>query len=107
MVALFTPTTGKGFTVTVVVLTAVQVPAVPVIVYTVVDVGLATTLDPLVALNPVAGLQTYVAAPLAVSVVEFPVQMVAEGTVTVGFVTTVTEVVCVLTHPAAVVPVIV
>jgi len=101
-------TTGNGFTVTVVVETAVQVPAVPVIVYTVVVTGLAVTLVPTVELNPVAGDQTYVDAPLAVKVaVCCPIQIVAVFTVTVGFVTTVSVVVSELTQPLASVPVIV
>ncbi len=57
IVPLFTVTVGSGFTVTVVVPVAVQVPAVPVIVYTVVEAGLAVTLAPVVELSPVAGLQ--------------------------------------------------
>jgi hypothetical protein len=102
-----TITTGNGFTLTVVVVTAVQVPAVPVMVYTVVTVGLAVTLEPVVELNPVPGLHTYVEAPVAVSVVELPLQIVAGRTVTVGLLTTVTVVVSEFTQPFASVPVIV
>ena len=54
-------------TVTVVVFTHDGVPAVvPVTVYVVVEVGLAVTVAPLVALNPVAGDHVYVLAPEAV-----------------------------------------
>jgi hypothetical protein len=44
----------------------------------VVVAGLATTVVPVVADNPVAGLQTYVTAPLAVSVTFPPAQIVAD-----------------------------
>jgi hypothetical protein len=71
----------------------------------VVTVGFAVTLEPLVELNPVPGDQTYVLAPVAVSVVEFPAHMVAEATVTVGFDTTVTLVVSEFMQPLASVPV--
>jgi hypothetical protein len=43
--------------------------------------------------------------PLAVSGVELFTQIVADGTVTLGFVTTVTLVVVVFTHPPTLVPV--
>jgi hypothetical protein len=46
-----------GVTVTVRVAVPVQVPALPVTVYVVVVVGLAVTLAPVVALNPVGGAQ--------------------------------------------------
>jgi hypothetical protein len=90
MVGVITDRIGKGFTVTTTVALEVQVPAVPTILYVVVLVGLAVTLVPLVPLSPVAGLHTYVVAPFAVKVVLFPVQIVADATVTVGVVTTVT-----------------
>jgi hypothetical protein len=53
----------------------------------VVVVGLAVTVAPVVADNPVAGLQLYVVAPLAVNDVLFPLQIagVAGETVTTGF----------------------
>ena len=52
-------TTGAGLTVTVTVFEFVQPLApVPVTVYVVVVVGLAMTVDPVVALRPVAGDQT-------------------------------------------------
>lgn len=44
-----------------------------------VDNGLAVTVEPVVLLNPVAGLHTYVLAPLTVSVVDCPVQMEGFG----------------------------
>jgi hypothetical protein len=48
---------------------------VPVMVYVVVAVGLAVTVAPVVALNPVAGDQAYVVAPLAVMLVFPPGQI--------------------------------
>lgn len=93
IVAEFTVTTGFGFTVTLQVLVPTHEPVVPVTVYTVVTVGLAVTLAPVVALNPVAGDQLYVVAPLAVRVVELPRQIVCEATVTAGGGETVTVVV--------------
>jgi hypothetical protein len=45
-----------------------------------VTVGLAVTLDPVVALRPVAGNHVYDVPPLAVNVAELPGQMVAELT---------------------------
>jgi len=50
-----TVTVGVGFTVTTTVAASEQLPVVPVTVYDVVTVGLAVTLAPTVALNPVAG----------------------------------------------------
>ena len=50
------------------------------------------TLAPVVALNPVEGVQLYVVAPLALSVVELPLHIVGELTVTVGVGVTVTVV---------------
>jgi hypothetical protein len=58
---------------------------VPVTVYEVVDVGLAVTVLPVPALNPVVGVQVYVSAPDAVNVAEDPEQIVAPLTVTTGF----------------------
>jgi len=57
MVELLTATMGKGFTVTVVVPDAVQVPTVPIIVYVVVAPGFAVTTLPVVELSPVPGFQ--------------------------------------------------
>ena len=106
IVGEFTVTVGVGFTVTKEVTEAVQVPVVPTIVYVVVTVGLAVTLAPVVALNPVEGDQLYVVAPAEVKVVEAPLQIVGEFTVTVGVGFTVTTEVTVPVQPA-VVPVIV
>ena len=97
---------GNGFTVTVVVATAVQVPSVPVVVYTVVVGGVAVTTLPVVELNPVAGPQTYVLAPLAVNVaVCCPTQIVPVVAVTIGLLTTVTVAESVFVQPLASVPV--
>ena len=64
-----TEITGRGFTLTVTCVDAVQpLASVPVTVYVVVEVGLAVTVVPVVALSPVAGDQMYVTAPDAVSV---------------------------------------
>lgn len=52
-------------------------PGLPVTVYVVVVVGDAVTDEPVVALSPVAGLQVYVEAPLAVKIVDWPIQMAA------------------------------
>jgi hypothetical protein len=71
----------------------------------VVTVGLAFTLAPVVALNPVPGLQEYVEAPLALSATELPEHTVGELTVTVGVGFTVTVVTAVAVHVAADVPV--
>jgi len=71
----------------------------------VVLVGLAVTEVPVVALSPVAGDHVYVSAPVAVSVVEDPMQIEALGeavTPTVGRALTVTVIVAVLWHPVAV-----
>ena len=63
-----TLTIGSGFTVTVT--CAVHPPGVPVTVYVVVVAGDAVTDEPVVALNPVAGLHVYEVAPVAVSVAD-------------------------------------
>ena len=56
MLGAFTLTNGNGKTVTTAVVVFKQpLAAVPVIVYVVVVVGLAVTLAPVVALNPVLG----------------------------------------------------
>jgi hypothetical protein len=81
--------------------------AVPVIVYVVVVVGFAVTLAPVVALSPVLGDQLYVFAPLAVSVVLAPLQMLGEFTLMVGNGKTVTIAVAVFKQPLEIVPVIV
>lgn len=46
-------------------------------VYVVVTVGLAITVEPVVALNPVPGVHVYVEPPVAVKVAESPAQIVA------------------------------
>ena len=68
--------------------------------------GLAVTLEPVVALNAVAGVQVYVLAPPAVSVVDWPLQM-GDGvaTVTTGSGFTVTVTCAVAVHPLLPVPV--
>jgi hypothetical protein len=54
-----TEITGSGLTFTVTCVEAVQpFTSVPVTVYVVVDVGFAVTVEPVVALSPVAGDQT-------------------------------------------------
>jgi hypothetical protein len=103
-------TVGEGFTVTVTVVVLVHpAPLVPVIVYVVVTVGEAETVAPVVALNPVAGAQAYVLAPLAVMLTELPLQIVGAAgfLVTVGKGFTVTVTVVVFVQPAALVPVMV
>lgn len=72
----------------------------------VVTVGLAVTVAPVVALNPVAGDQEYVFAPFAVRLVLLPAQMegAAGFTVTVGKGFTVTVTVVVPVQPEVVVP---
>lgn len=108
MVALAAATVGNGFTVTVTVVVPVHpLTEVPVMVYVVVAVGHAFTLEPVVALSAVLGVQVYVLAPLAVSVAQLPWQIVAGGTVIVGVGFTVTVTTCVSVHPLALVPVIV
>ena len=63
---------------------------------------MAITDGPVVALNDVAGLHVYVFAPLAVSVVFCPVQMVMLGdTVRTGIGFIVTVVCAVAVHPLA------
>ena len=70
-------------------------------------VGLAVTVAPVVDDKPVEGLQLYVEAPLAVSDVLLPLQIVVEvgEMVTVGLAFTVTVTVAVFVHPFASVPV--
>jgi hypothetical protein len=54
-VGKFTDTVGVGLTVITTVAILEQVPVVPVTVYVVVEVGVAVTVAPVVALNPAAG----------------------------------------------------
>lgn len=72
-----------------------------------VTVAVLVTVEPVVALSPVAGDQLYVLAPPAVSVAVPPEQIVAEFTVTVGVEFTVTVEVAVAVQPAAEAPVMV
>ena len=72
---------------------------VPVTVYVVVEAGEAVTDEPVVELNPVAGLQVYELAPVAVSVVDCPAQMDAGGTEMTGGGFTVTVTCAVAVHP--------
>ena len=68
---------GNGFTVRVMLCVLVQPEElVPVTMYVTVLPGLAVTLAPVVALNPVAGDHAYVLAPETFRVVVFPAQMV-------------------------------
>ena len=72
----------------------------------VVEDGLAVTLEPVVELRLVDGVQVYVLAPLAVSVTELPIQIGdGVGTVTTGSGFTVTVTCAVAEHPLASVPV--
>ena len=81
---------------------AVQPSASPVTVYVEVETGVAVTLAPFVALSPVAGDHEYVFAPLAVSTVFCPLQIVMSGeTVTTGIGFTVTVTCAVAVHPFA------
>jgi len=86
-------TVGKGFTVTVTFVESAQPdPSVPTTVYVVVEPGVAVTFESVVALKPVAGLQLYVVAPLAVKPILLPWHTDGVGgvTVTVGVGLTVT-----------------
>ena len=67
--------------------------------------GLAVTVAPVVADNPVAGDHVYVEAPLAVKVVLAPLQIEAGGHVIIGNGLTVTVTVVVPIQPKALVPV--
>ena len=70
-------------------------------------IGLAVTIAPVVVFNPVEGDHAYVDAPLAVSAVLLPLQILgAEGvTVKLGRGFTVITTVFVFVHPAELVPV--
>lgn len=76
---------GEGTTLTVTCSVEVQVPVVPLTVYTVLTDGEATTVPPPVLLSPEAGLQLYDEAPETVKVVDAPAQSVPEAdTASVG-----------------------
>lgn len=89
-----TVTAGLGFTVTVPAIVLEQPDVEPVTVYDVVTLG--ETIKVLFVL-PV--FHAYKVAPEAVSVVDCPVHIVAEFTVTVGFGLTLTVAIAVLEHP--------
>ena len=72
---------------------------VPVTVYVVVDAGDAVTDEPVVLLNPVAGLQVYVLAPDAFNTVDCPAQIDAGRTEITGDGVTVTVTCAVEVHP--------
>lgn len=82
IVAELTANGVAGFTVTVdvMVLTGHE-STLPEMVYTVVEVGLAVTTLPVAELRVAAGVQVKLEAPVAVKVVEPPLQIVAELTV--------------------------
>ena len=67
--------------------------------------GFAVTLVPVVELKPAAGLQVYVAAPVAVIVVELFIHIDGLFALTTGFATTNTVEVLELTQPLTSVPV--
>ena len=99
-------TVSVGTTVTVTLPVPVQPSGVvPVIVYVCVPAGLAVTTESVAELNPVAGLQLYVFAPLTVSMVEPLGHMVVPPVIVivgVGFTVMVTCAVSL--HPAPLVP---
>ena len=81
--------------------------SVTITVYVVLAVGVAVTVEPVVALNPVEGLQAYVVPPAAVSV-ELPPRQTDAGeavAVAMGLELTVTVTVAVFVHPFAFVPI--
>ena len=87
------------------VITAVAVPIQPAVespltVYVVFWLTLAVTTDPVVVLRPIAGDHVYESAPVANKLTELPEQIVAELTLIVGEVLTVTTLVLVDEQPA-------
>src|SRR5688572_5483329 len=66
---------GLAATVIAIVFVVVQFPLEAVMVYVMLEVGEAITLDPFVAFNPVDGLHVYDEAPAAESVVVLPVHI--------------------------------
>jgi hypothetical protein len=105
IIALFTVIDGLAITVTVAVAVALQLPPDALIVYTVVDVGHAVTLEPVEALSEPDGLHVYVAAPETFKLAESPAQIVELFTDNMILLNTVTLVVSELIHPLASVPV--
>jgi hypothetical protein len=100
-----TETIGSGYTVMSFVAVPMQpLAAVPITVYVLVLVGAARMDAPLVALRPVAGVQLYDTAPLAVRLADPPLQnavAVAGLILTVGDRFTLTVLVSVLVQPPA------
>ena len=96
-------TVGDGLTVIICVVVPVHPFVVPVTVYVVIVVGETVTVAP----DKLPGIQLYVVAPLAVIIVEVPLQIVAAVvvTVTVGEGVTVMVLVAVFVQPFAAVPV--
>jgi hypothetical protein len=100
-------TVGVGFIVMVILsLPLHPLASVPTIVYVVVVPGLALTTVPVVAFNPVAGLQVYETPPDAVSFAESTEHIATELALTLitGLGFTVTLTLAVSGHPAALVP---
>jgi hypothetical protein len=83
----------------------VHPPDVPVTVYVVVPLGFAVTDEPVVELNPVAGLQVYVFAPLTVRVADCPLQIEMFGDTVNVMLLTVIVTWAVAVQPLASVPV--
>jgi hypothetical protein len=83
-------TVGSGNTLTVILAMFVQVACDPRTLYVVVTLGFAEVFGVLVDVNARLGLQVYVVAPLAVKLIEFPIQITAGFglMVTVGLGTT-------------------
>ena len=79
-------TTGNGFTVTITLSLLMQpLASVPIKIYLVVTVGVATGDAEVVEERPLAGLHTYEFAPLAVKVVDAPAQIATSApALTVG-----------------------
>jgi hypothetical protein len=97
-------TVGSGATVIGTVAVLVHpFPSVPVTVYVIEEPGVAFTVPPVVALNPVEDAHVYVLPPVAFIFVEFPAQILAVSAVAfiVGDGLTVTATVAVAVQPAA------
>ena len=104
MVVELTVTSGSWLTVTVTVVVAMtpQPDALPLTVKTLLLVGFTLRVE---VFNP--EFHVYVVTPVAISVAEFPEQIVGELTLILGELVTKTPVVAVLTQPCEEVPVIV